>query len=605
MVSMPIIFTSMEDKDFPEKIKEKISSCNDSELLLKYPVVYIHYWPSEKTEYTLRTGQTVERQRYDIYIGESNDIVQRTSEHFNTGKSDNSSWQHGLINNKVSPCIIVIGHEHFNKSFTLDIENRLIEYTLAMTKSVRKPLNGRGNPQNTYYPSTEFNEIFSKIWRKLRKENSELFLTESEITDSALFKASPLKKLMPEQIAAKEQIMLKVRTAYESGQEGQLIFVQGEAGTGKTVLTTSLFYDLIKRGGEEDETGTIFPKMSCYLMVNHDQQAKVYEQMSERLGLGKGIVSKPTSFINKHSPKDKVDVAFIDEGHLLLTQGKMSYRGENQLQDIIDRAKVTVIMFDEYQVLTTEEYWEPEILDKFKNMSKSQGNYIQLSNQLRMNCAESTTEWINNFILNRKITKFIPDNKGYKVKSFDNPKSLYDAIKDLAGKEDTKLSRIVASYDWEYDANSAPDDRDFWDVKIGDWSLPWNYELEKTMDRKQKMAISHMAWAEQDHTINECGSTFTIQGFDLSYVGVILGPSVKYRDGHIVFDPEKSKNDKVKRNRTLSDKTQKKFGEIFIRNEVKVLMTRGVKGLYIFACDEALRRKLKECLGSFRENIMT
>lgn len=175
MVSMPIIFTSMEDKDFPEKIKEKISSCNDSELLLKYPVVYIHYWPSEKTEYTLRTGQTVERQRYDIYIGESNDIVQRTSEHFNTGKSDNSSWQHGLINNKVSPCIIVIGHEHFNKSFTLDIENRLIEYTLAMTKSVRKPLNGRGNPQNTYYPSTEFNEIFSKIWRKLRKENSELF----------------------------------------------------------------------------------------------------------------------------------------------------------------------------------------------------------------------------------------------------------------------------------------------------------------------------------------------------------------------------------------------------------------------------------------------
>ena len=80
---------------------------------------------------------------------------------------------------------------------------------------------------------------------------------------------------------------------------------------------------------------------------------------------------------------------------------------------------------------------------------------------------------------------------------------------------------------------------------------------------------------------------------------------MKYRDGHIVFDPEKSKNDKVKRNRTLSDKTQKKFGEIFIRNEVKVLMTRGVKGLYIFACDEALRRKLKECLGSFRENIMT
>ena len=37
-----------------------------------------------------------------------------------------------------------------------------------------------------------------------------------------------------------------------------------------------------------------------------------------------------------------------------------------------------------------------------------------------------------------------------------------------------------------------------------------------------------MNWAEKDYSINEAGSIFTIQGFDLAYAGVILGPSVKY-----------------------------------------------------------------------------
>ena len=98
-----------------------------------------------------------------------------------------------------------------------------------------------------------------------------------------------------------------------------------------------------------------------------------------------------------------------------------------------------------------------------------------------------------------------------------------------------------------------------------------------------------MAWAEQPQTINEVGSTFTIQGFDLNYVGVILGPSVKYRDGKIIFDPSESHNDKAIRNRTLSDGTKHKFGEKLIQHEVRVLMTRGVNGMYIYACDPELR----------------
>ena len=210
-----------------------------------------------------------------------------------------------------------------------------------------------------------------------------------------------------------------------------------------------------------------------------------------------------------------------------------------------------------------------------------------------MECSPSTMAWINDFVLNKKLGQFIPDSK-YDVRSFDTPKQLHKAISKLASKEESKLTRLVATYDWDYNNARTPEESEFWEVKIGRWSLPWNYELEQKMTPKEKRRIKSLAWAEQEQTINEVGSTFTIQGFDLSYVGVILGPSVQYRDGHIVFCPENSKNFKATRNRTLADGSKAQFGEIFIRNEVKVLLTRGIKGLYIYACDPALRKALKD-----------
>ncbi|MEJ7445791.1 DNA/RNA helicase domain-containing protein, partial [Staphylococcus hominis] len=79
---------------------------------------------------------------------------------------------------------------------------------------------------------------------------------------------------------------------------------------------------------------------------------------------------------------------------------------------------------------------------------------------------------------------------------------------------------------------------------------------------------------------------FTIQGFDLNYAGVIIGPSVKFRNGKIIYDKSESKNIQVTQNRKLSDDTMKNFGEELLRNELHVLLTRGVNGLYIYAVDD-------------------
>ena len=94
---------------------------------------------------------------------------------------------------------------------------------------------------------------------------------------------------------------------------------------------------------------------------------------------------------------------------------------------------------------------------------------------------------------------------------------------------------MTATYDWEYSSKSKPTDSEYWCVRIGIGLVHGTDNLQKEKDSK------HLSWIEQPQTIHEVGSTFTVQGFDLNYVGVIIGPSVKYRNGKIVFDISESK----------------------------------------------------------------
>jgi len=568
------------------KALEKFEGDNSVSIELNgYPVVYIHTWKDKGMN--------------KVYVGESNDIFRRTRQHYETGKSDKKSWQ-SHINNDFSD-LYVIGHEHFNKSLTLDVENRLIHY-LSSVQNIDRVFNGRGNPQGSYYPVSEFDGIFSKIWRALRHYNKELFPTKSVVEDSAIFKASPLHKLTKDQLKAQALIIERVQEALISNEKNQLIFVEGSAGTGKTFLNSSTFYELLcnyEKIYEVSPKNKREKKIKCCLLVNHDEQLTVYKQIMDKLGITDkygNLVFKPTSFINNHNPKEPVDVVFVDEAHLLLTQGKMSYRGNNQLKDILTRARVVVVMFDNKQTLTTEEYVDEKELEYYRSISKSKNNYINLTEQLRMLIDKKSMKWLDNFIDKGIIGKIPKESNKYEIKVFGTPKELENAIKQKAKSEKTKLSRLVATYDWPYIAGKNPKYSDLWEVTIGNWHKPWNRELTKKMDRIEKKTISSLSWPEQPQTINEVGSTFTVQGFDLNYVGVIIGPSVKYRNNRIVFDPSASCNNKATQYRTMPDGSKKKFGEKFLQNELNVLMKRGVNGLYIYACDEELRNRLFECI---------
>nr|OTN85727.1 hypothetical protein A5821_001673 [Enterococcus sp. 7F3_DIV0205] len=559
----------------------------NKKILLNYPTVYI-------------INDKNNNEKFSVYIGETADIKRRTIQHLNIDPKKRVEWK--KLSTSDTSKMLVIGHDHFNKSLTLDIENRLMLY-LSSADKVDSLYNRRMNEQNEYYTSNELDSIFSKVWTGLRKINKDLFPIERIIKDSAIFKASPFHKLTDEQIRAKDFILLRIMEALTREKTGQLILVAGEAGSGKTVLMSSLFYELSQLEQDGDEN-IIYKDLSSFLLVNHDQQLKVYQQISNKLGITSkkksNLVSKPTTFINNHSPEEPVDVVIVDEAHLLWTQGKQAYRGKNQLYDLLERAKVVVAVFDPNQVLTTEQFWEAEELAKLQHEAIQNNNYILLTNQLRINSDKQTVEWIRLLIDEQKINVIPQDKKGYDLQIFDSPDELHKAIKEKAKNQNAGISRVIATFDWDYVSKKKPKNEDYWNVKINDWSLPWNLQLPQT--KEQKIKNRNLSWAEQEQTIDEVGSTFTIQGFDLNYAGVIIGPSVKYRNNKIIFDRDGSRNKKATQKRKLKDNSKEYFSDTLLKNELNVLLTRGVNGLYIYAVDEELQQALVNAKKEMSEN---
>lgn len=502
-IAEPIIY----NLDYTEKMDNQyeIVEPNDERVIFKFPTVYIVHHKKDS--------------KYTVYVGETTDIKKRTFQHLKVDIKSREDWLNFSEESDVR--MFVIGHEMFNKSLTLDIENKLMHY-LSSTDTVSGVNNRRLNQQNEYYTSDNMETIFSKIWRKLRSFEPDIFPTRKRIEDAAVFKASPFHKLTQEQVNAKEQIMLRIisniaNSISNNDVESKLIMVNGEAGSGKTVLMSNLFYELFQESSL-GKNETVLSGITPYLLVNHDQQLKVYKEIAKKLGINKkgeeNLVQKPTSFINNHSPENKVDVVIVDEAHLLLTQGKQSYRGKNQLLDLLERAKVVVIVFDENQILLTEQVWESEYLDKLKHECNLNQNYIELKNQMRIHSGQETVRWIRNIIDNNTIGDIPRDSKGYDLKIFNSPSEMEEEIIRRNNNEDMGLSRMVATYDWEYSQNNDPEG-ELWKVTVGDWSMPWNFELlkskyKKTKKSKKSINDNSLAWAENPKSIEEIGSTFSV-----------------------------------------------------------------------------------------------
>ena len=399
-------------------------------------------------------------------------------------------------------------------------------------------------------------------------------MNDNEATD----KLSPLKPLTPEQQQLVQQV-LEFTTNHLKDQSTPAIFtIFGDAGTGKSVVLSHLFNE-IQTAARVDPESPLY-KTTNKFVVNHPEILKVYRQIAgDHPHLLKKDFMRPTSLINQLDKANQtIDVAVIDEAHLLLSKPDHynNFYHDNQLVEIIKRSKVVIIVFDQYQVLRMKSLWTPERLRQITNQYPHAEYHLK--HQFRMTASDDLIQWMND-LTDGEIKPLPADSRqNYDFRVYYDAEEMRQAI--VKRNKEVGLSRILSTSGYP----STLDGGKHY-IKEGRFKMPWDqYNFTVT------------PWAEIPETINEVGSIYTCQGFDLNYAGIIIGPifSQNPANNHLQIHLDKFTDvEAFKKRADLTDpKEIKRLEERMLLNALNVILKRGVLGTYLYANDSRLRATL-------------
>ncbi|WP_416354073.1 DUF2075 domain-containing protein [Agrilactobacillus fermenti] len=379
-------------------------------------------------------------------------------------------------------------------------------------------------------------------------------------------------QLNAEQQQLQNRLLKFIMTNLHKSQT-HLFVIEGDAGTGKSALINEIFCH-IQRESRLNQASQLFGTKNS-LLVNHPEMLKIYQYLAgQTTELYKKDFQKPTTFINQQRKNaEKADIVFVDEAHLLLTQSDRynHFNQQNQLAEIIKSSKVVILVFDLHQVLKLKSYWNKQMIKA--QLSAYPHEIYHLKQQMRVT-NQAMIDWIDQFTQKRTIAP-LPKLSKFDFRIFQDGVPLYQRLQQK--NKAVGLSRMIATADFPYKLSGGD-----WFVTAGKLRLPWD-----------KINRSEVPWAMRPETIHEVGSIYTIQGFDLNYAGVILGPSVTYDPvaGRIKIKADQYQDSEAfKKRHDLTDIAAAKVQ--IILNSINVLLKRGRYGLYLYAVDPILRQAL-------------
>lgn len=510
----------------------------------------------------------------EAYIGESTNAISRMNNHL-------ANKERQRLKD-----LLVISCDKFNKSAVLDIESNLIQYMSSDGHYTLQNANA-GLVDHNYYQRDHYKILFERVWEHLRTEKYAKNPL-SRIDNSDLFKYSPYKSLNSDQHESILQILELL-----SRDKENTIFVEGGAGTGKTILAVYLM-KLLKTDIREhhlDESDATyseeikkilsfkekFPDPKVALVVPMTSLRKTLKKVFSNVkGLKGSMVIGPSE-----AAKEEYDVLIVDEAHRLRQRKNITNFGSfdetnqrlgfdkfegNELDWILKMSKHQIFFYDEGQSIKPSDI----SIDRFKKQKWS-ASLMKLTSQMRVKGGSDYISFIDN-LLNVKLSSNHPKFEGdaYELVVYDSLTELYT---DLKSKEsEFGLCRLLSGYSWEW--KSAKDDVP--DITIEGLNLKWNSTNED--------------WINSPNAINEVGCIHTTQGYDLNYTGIIFGEEITFNPttGQIEIDPKKYKDKKGKQG--IEDPVLLKE---YILNIYKTMMLRGIKGTFVYVCDEGLRDYFK------------
>ena len=393
---------------------------------------------------------------------------------------------------------------------------------------------------------------------------------------SGMLKGNKEFIMLDEQKVVYENI-LSLSTKCQKDGKKRTIIVEGGPGTGKTVVAINLLAELTKRNQFVQYVSKNAAPRTVY---GYKLKGTMKKSSVDNLFKGSGCYTE--------APMNSVGTILADEAHRLNEKsGMFQNMGENQIKEIIHASRCSVFFIDESQRVTTSDIGSIAEIEKWAERENSEVIKMELVSQFRCNGSDGYLAWIDDVLQIRDTANYDLEGIDYDIRICDSPKEMEHIV--IEKNRIRNRARILAGYCWNWPKDTR-NDVNYHDIKIGDYGISWN------LDGGDAFAIN-------PDSVHEAGCIHTSQGLEFDYVGVIIGDDMRYENGEIVTDYSKrAKTDQsMKGIKGLAKDDPEKASQLadeIIKNTYRTLMTRGMKGCYVYCTDSELAAYLKERLKS-------
>lgn len=413
-------------------------------------------------------------------------------------------------------------------------------------------------------------EIFNKFMRSPIEPSKKLLESASKIVSNSSDFA-----LLNDQIVARNTILAKIRTA-KSKNEKSVIIIKGGPGTGKTVIALHILAEI----------ATAKYKRSVFFSTKSKPLLEGIKNRLERGNNAKMLFTNLNQFIPSRVEENSIDVLLIDEAHRIGKTPNHQYTNSvdrtdlAQVETLIRAAKTSIFFIDDKQVIRSAEIGSTDLIKQYAKKYSCTIEEVELISQFRCNGSDNYLDWIESTLGHSTEKKILSQQDNFDFKIFSSPQELYDTL--LTKNDGVKItSRLVAGFCWDWSKKLDENGQLVKDVKIGDFALPW--ETHGDITKPPIGYVKWYEWAYKPEGIKQVGCIYTAQGFEFDYIGVIVGNDLKYDKANDCLIG----NIEATRDPTLR-KGKENFDE-YVKNIYRVLMTRGMKGCYVYFTDNEVR----------------
>lgn len=288
-------------------------------------------------------------------------------------------------------------------------------------------------------------------------------------------------------------------------------------------------------------------------------------------------------FVPSRTAENEFDILLIDEAHRIEKSSNHQYTRPAdrtdmpQINQLIRCGKTSVFFIDDRQKVRSQEAGNSDLIRNAASEAGATIREVTLETQYRCMGSNDYLLWIESVLGYSEDKRILLKNEIFDFRIMSSPSEIMEILKEKEA-EKANSARMVAGFCWPWSSKTDANGDLIKDVRIGDFAMPW--ETHDKITRTPPGYVKWFEWAYRPEGIKQVGCIYTAQGFEFDYIGVIIGNDLRYDplSDSLTGDISASKDPMLKRDVQTFD--------MHVKNIYRTLLTRGMKGCYVFFTDK-------------------